>query len=355
MTGLAQKNGAVFSHACAWPSSRRDIAAQRIAPGAGRRAARLRRGGGAGRGGRRHTRARPHAGGGQHPTWRRPSPSSSTGTSRWTTACCSGGWGRRPTATPWWRVDGNALTTRLLGDSLTTTSFLLGVAVQSGLLPVAPRLAGGRDPAERRGRPRQPDRLPPGPAAGRPAGRHRPAGGPSGAVGGGPARDAGGDRRASLRPPDPLPGRRPRGPLPHLGGAGRRRRARDARPASRSWPWRRRSTTPSSLAYKDEYEVARMLSDPALHEEIGRTFAEVAPSSPSTWAPPVLGGPAGSTDARRSGNSPPAERPMLALLARGKRVCAGLGPTPSAAPGTAAWSAPWPASTRRWSPARWSA
>ena len=43
------------------------------------------------------------------------------------------------------------------------------------------------------------------------------------------------------------------------------------------------------LSYKDEYEVARLLTQPALHEEVRRTFADGAKLS-FNLAPPIMGG-----------------------------------------------------------------
>lgn len=72
------------------------------------------------------------------------------------------------------------------------------------------------------------------------------------------------------------------------------------------------------LAYKDEYEVARLLSQPALLEEIHRTFADGGRIS-FNLAPPLL--------ARRSVNGRPGKReiglwllPAMRLLARYRRI-----------------------------------
>ncbi len=73
------------------------------------------------------------------------------------------------------------------------------------------------------------------------------------------------------------------------------------------------------LAYKDEYEVARMLSDPALAAEIRSAFKEGAKLS-FNLAPPILGG--------RLVNGRPPKRefsvrsllPTLRVLARMKRI-----------------------------------
>ncbi len=75
------------------------------------------------------------------------------------------------------------------------------------------------------------------------------------------------------------------------------------------------------LAYKDEYEVARMLSDPALHDEIRRQFGDEARLA-FNMAPPVLGGRLvdGRPPKREFGS---ALRPLLALLARGKKLRGG--------------------------------
>jgi indolepyruvate ferredoxin oxidoreductase len=72
------------------------------------------------------------------------------------------------------------------------------------------------------------------------------------------------------------------------------------------------------LAYKDEYEVARMLTDPALYAKIAHAFGDGAKLS-FNMAPPVFGG-------RLVNGRPPkrefslAWRPVLAVLARAKRL-----------------------------------
>jgi indolepyruvate ferredoxin oxidoreductase len=72
------------------------------------------------------------------------------------------------------------------------------------------------------------------------------------------------------------------------------------------------------LAYKDEYEVARMLTDPALYVEIAQTFGDGAKLS-FNMAPPALGG-------RLVNGRPPkrevpvAFRPLLRVLAKAKRL-----------------------------------
>ncbi len=72
------------------------------------------------------------------------------------------------------------------------------------------------------------------------------------------------------------------------------------------------------LAYKDEYEVARLLTDPALIAEIARTFDNGAGLS-FNLAPPVLGGkPVGGRPPKRE--FPARIRPLLKLLA----ACRGL-------------------------------
>lgn len=69
------------------------------------------------------------------------------------------------------------------------------------------------------------------------------------------------------------------------------------------------------LAYKDEYEVARMLTDPELHAEIKRTFADGARLS-FNLAPPILGGkPVNGRPVKRQ-FSATFTLPILRVLAR---------------------------------------
>ncbi len=72
------------------------------------------------------------------------------------------------------------------------------------------------------------------------------------------------------------------------------------------------------LAYKDEYEVARLLTQPALREEIGRTFADGAKLS-FNLAPPIMGGPQvnGRPRKREFG---PWILPVFGALARFRRL-----------------------------------
>ncbi len=215
------------------------------------------------------------------------------------------------------RVDGNVLTTRLLGDSLMTTSFLLGVAVQSGLLPVRPasleaaiRLNGVAARANltafRLGRLQvdQPDAVARLAALQEPSAEALPE----------TLEEIVAHRSAHLtRYQDAGLADRYRALVERVAAA--ERGCTSGKPLLALATARNYAKL---LAYKDEYEVARMLSDPALHEEIGRTFAEGAKLS-FNMAPPVLGG-------RLVNGRPPKRefstgwRPMLALLARGKRL-----------------------------------
>ena len=70
-------------------------------------------------------------------------------------------------------LDATRLATALLGDSIATNPFMLGFAYQKGLIPVSARLAGAGHRAERRGRRGQQARLPLGPARRPRSGRRR--------------------------------------------------------------------------------------------------------------------------------------------------------------------------------------
>ena len=218
------------------------------------------------------------------------------------------------------RVDAAALATRLLGDAMMTTSLLLGVASQQGLLPVraasleaAIRLNGVAVAANlkafRLGRLQVYD-----PAAVKAlADRHAPV------------------TEAVPKTLDEIVAHR----SAHLA------RYQDARLAERYQALVAKVAAREAamevgkpllamavarnyaklLSYKDEYEVARMLSDPALYAEIGGAFADGAKLS-FNLAPPLLRG--------RLVNGRPAKRqlsgrlrPVLALLAKGKRLRGG--------------------------------
>jgi len=67
------------------------------------------------------------------------------------------------------------------------------------------------------------------------------------------------------------------------------------------------------LAYKDEYEVARLLTDPSLYAELARTFGDGAKLS-FNMAPPMLPGRDGAGRPKKR-EFPLAFRPLLRLLA----------------------------------------
>ncbi|WP_174278680.1 indolepyruvate ferredoxin oxidoreductase family protein [Sphingomonas bacterium] len=73
------------------------------------------------------------------------------------------------------------------------------------------------------------------------------------------------------------------------------------------------------LAYKDEYEVARLLTDPALAAELRRRFADGARFR-YNLAPPLLGGTAPNGRPRKRAFNAAAMRPLLAVMARAKRL-----------------------------------
>jgi indolepyruvate ferredoxin oxidoreductase len=73
------------------------------------------------------------------------------------------------------------------------------------------------------------------------------------------------------------------------------------------------------LAYKDEYEVARLLTHPSLQDELKRNFADGARLS-LNLAPPILGGKPVNGRPRKREFSEARMRPFLKLLASARRV-----------------------------------
>lgn len=73
------------------------------------------------------------------------------------------------------------------------------------------------------------------------------------------------------------------------------------------------------LAYKDEYEVARLLTHPSLQAEIERGFADGARLS-FNLAPPMLGGKAADGRPRKREFAAARMRPVLKLLASSRRL-----------------------------------
>jgi indolepyruvate ferredoxin oxidoreductase len=69
------------------------------------------------------------------------------------------------------------------------------------------------------------------------------------------------------------------------------------------------------LTYKDEYEVARLLTDPSFESELRATFEPGARFS-YNLAPPILGGPLVNGRPRKRSFSMHTTRPLLRLLAR---------------------------------------
>ena len=215
------------------------------------------------------------------------------------------------------RVDATARTTNLLGDSMMTTAFLLGVAAQHGFLPVRPssledaiRLNGVQVEANLRafrlGRlhvadPAAVDALAPAPAQPS-ASAEMPK----------TLEELVAHRSAHLiRYQDGRLAERYRALVDKVASA--ELAVTDGEPLLALAVARHYAKL---LAYKDEYEVARMLTDPALYAEIGQAFGDGAKLS-FNLAPPTLGGR--MVDGRpRKREFPLALRPLLGLMARAK-------------------------------------
>ncbi len=159
------------------------------------------------------------------------------------------------------------LATRLLGDAIYTNPFMLGFAWQRGWVPLALRVADARDRAQRRGDRRQQARLRLGPRR-----RARPRGGQAHRLPG----CAGGRTQARRRPLEEIVARR----VEFLTGyqdAGYAKRYSELVERVRKVESDRLQSTKLTeavaryyfklLAYKDEYEVARLQSDPAFRAQ----------------------------------------------------------------------------------------
>jgi indolepyruvate ferredoxin oxidoreductase len=96
--------------------------------------------------------------------------------------------------------------------------------------------------------------------------------------------------------------------------------AREAEVVGRSGPLTRATARAYAklLAYKDEYEVARLLTGPALQQEIAQVFAEGGRVS-FNLAPPFLAG-RGINGRPRKREFGPWLRPALRVLAQGRRL-----------------------------------
>ncbi|WP_284734363.1 indolepyruvate ferredoxin oxidoreductase family protein [Sphingosinicella terrae] len=216
------------------------------------------------------------------------------------------------------RIDAARLTTSLLGQGVTATSFLLGAASQAGLLPVsasaieeAIRLNGmavrENLTAFQLGRLHAHDeRALAALAPGRGAGSHEPV--PETLAQIVEHRNAHLVRyqgetlaaryrllvgRAQSREAEVVPGSEEL-----------------ARVVARNYA--------RLLAYKDEYEVVRLLTDPSLRAEIEEEFGKGAKLA-LNMAPPILTAK-GANGRPRKGQFPEAIRPVLKLLARGRRL-----------------------------------
>ncbi|MEO4002053.1 indolepyruvate ferredoxin oxidoreductase family protein, partial [Mesorhizobium sp. CAU 1732] len=73
------------------------------------------------------------------------------------------------------------------------------------------------------------------------------------------------------------------------------------------------------LAYKDEYEVARLLTDPRLKADLSRTFGDEASLS-FNLAPPIMGGASVNGRPRKREFSTRWMSPLLSVLSKAKRL-----------------------------------
>ena len=223
-------------------------------------------------------------------------------------------------------LDATRLAEQLLGDAIYANVLMLGAAWQAGLVPLGEEALAPRDRDQRRRRRGQHE--PPSPSG---AGRSRTRATP----------------RAAATPPAPPPaedldtiverraahladyqGDAPRPPLP-------RPHRRGARRSTPSFAAAMAKGYHKLLAYKDEYEVARLHAE-TLEAAVDAQFTDVR-AMRFHLAPPILGG----TDASRPAEEArvrPVDAARLRRAAAVQGACAARRSTPSATPPSGGWS-----------------
>ena len=267
-------------------------------------------------------------------------------------------------------VDAGALAEWLFGDHMPANMIMLGAAYQHGCLPLdATRRSSGRSsstaprwsatwPRSRGAAPRPPTRTP-SPRALRRARERR-----AGSAGRRPAAPSAAGRRATppsagaeLRalltaaPPTCAPTRTPRTRAAYVDDvlavlAAERERGGAAGDAASPRP------TPAALhklmAYKDEYEVARLHLDAV--EPARRDAASSVPArAPRSCCTRRCCGRSGSSASCACGSG---ATPLFRGLRAGRRLRGNAARSRSAARRCAGWSASWSTSTARWSATR---
>ena len=215
--------------------------------------------------------------------------------------------------------DAHTAAVKLFGDSIAANMFLLGYAYQLGCVPIGVGGHRAGDRAQRRGGRDEPQRL--------------------------PLRPAGGARHGRARAHD-RPGQRPRAPKPQTLETSSPIRADAAHRATRTRRWPsatarasrsiaeiERSKAPGRaglaeavargyyklLAYKDEYEVARLFTNPAFEKALGEQF-EARGKLEFHLAPPLLARRDKVTGEPRKMQFGRWMLPVFRLLAKGKRL-----------------------------------
>lgn len=216
------------------------------------------------------------------------------------------------------RIDAARLTTSLLGQGVTATSFLLGAASQSGLLPVAPRAI---EEAIRLNGTAVRENL----MAFRLGRLHAHDDAACAALA--PKRGGGSDEAAPETLVQIVEHR-----SVHLTQYQDEKLAARYRLLVGRVQSREAAVAPGSeelarvvarnyarlLAYKDEYEVARLLADPSLQTEIEEEFGKGVKLA-FNMAPPVLNARGGNARPRKR-EFPEGIRPVLTLLAKARRL-----------------------------------